>query len=147
MNTNKRNDVHTGCSQPTSLKDILQNIHDDALLDAFHLMDDSHAKVMDHIYDYPVMDQFPEHIRNMLEDIKGNVHLMRKHDYTRDAMRSDLCKLATACAEAIKKEEHREKHANSSRGVLEICPGGIIIHAESEADVMAALAFLNFLLG
>lgn len=109
-NTDKRattNAVNV-CSMPMPLKDVLRDICDDAIRASNNLRNDSHAKVLDAIYGYPVDSRLPDYIKNKITEIKANVLLMRKHDYTRDAMYYDLGDLAAICTVAIRREEQAE---------------------------------------
>lgn len=107
--------------QLASLKEVLQLILRDVQRAQNILSTTDSTKtirrVLEEMYGYKVDSRVPHNIRNIIEDIRGSVHAMHMHDFTRKGMCDMLGKLIVALEGAIAEEEHAE-HVESIRSAL-----------------------------
>lgn len=94
------------------MKDVYEMMHEDAVnaRDALAFADSTKAirNILSAIYGYQIDNRVQDHIKHMVQDIKGSVHSMHMNDYTREQMCNDLAVLVTALEDAIAQEEHAE---------------------------------------
>lgn len=94
------------------MKDVYEMMHEDAVnaRNALAFADSAKSvrNVLSAIYGYHIDNRVSDHIKHMIQDIKGTVRSMHTHDYTREQMCNDLSVLVTALEDAIAQEEHNE---------------------------------------
>lgn len=114
MNPNNNSHIpHNGCGlMLMPMKEVFEHMHADVLNAQNALAFAESAKAIRHIlseiYQYQVDSRVPEHIKHMIQDIKGSVHGMHMHDFTREQMCNNLAELVTTLEYAIAQEEHAE---------------------------------------
>ena len=104
------------------MKEVYQTMYGDFAITHIRLANATSAKeirnILQKIYEYPVDSRTSEQIRNIFEDIKGNVRSMHMNDYTRSEMCADLSILLSVLLEAISEEERQEKIEEARRFFL-----------------------------
>ena len=100
------------------MKEVYQTMYGDVAIAQVRLANSASSKeirnILQKIYEYPVDNRVFEQIRNMVKDIKGNVHSMHMYDYTRTEMCNDLSVLLTTLIHAIE-EENRKQDVEEAR--------------------------------